>query len=105
VSKRQVVDSKPSLRTLAYVLRNRELWPAGFEWDYRACGTCALGVANRLWGITNTSDELEAYFGLSVREAEHIFINDALLGRRVLGGDVTPAQVADLIDAHLAAAQ
>src|ERR1700733_2317440 len=41
--------TKPSLAALALVLRNRELWPEDFTWDYTRCSNCAIGLAAKLW--------------------------------------------------------
>lgn len=41
--------SRPSVEALIYALRHPETWPAGFVWDYRACDSCALGLARELW--------------------------------------------------------
>lgn len=40
----------PSLENLAVILRDRSLWPPGFEWDFRLIQTCAIGLAEQIWG-------------------------------------------------------
>lgn len=97
MSNRQVVDSKPSLRTLAYVLRNPELWPEDFEFYFPAVPTCAMGLCTRLWGLQSAQEALD----LSHREATHLFGNGHYFP--VLNADVTPEMVADRIDAFVAA--
>ena len=42
----------PSLENLSYILRHREWWPDGFEWNYRCEGTCAIGLCRELWYTT-----------------------------------------------------
>jgi hypothetical protein len=40
---------QPSIKALSHILRNRNLWPQGFKWDYDHCSSCAMGLAARLW--------------------------------------------------------
>jgi hypothetical protein len=40
----------PSLESLSYILRHREWWPDGFEWDFQACSGCAIGLCEELFG-------------------------------------------------------
>ena len=100
--------TKPSLSTLAFVLRHRELWPADFEWDYTECAQCALGVGIRLgWlvgsdNLEHVIDSAKAAFAISEDIAESIFCNAEASFPGVRFGEVTPEHVADLIDAHLA---
>ena len=42
--------NKPSLHALSYALRHPDTWPKGFVWDYKYCGSCAMGLAHQLWG-------------------------------------------------------
>lgn len=42
----------PSLENLSYILRHRELWPDGFEWNFRFYSKCGGGLAERLWDVT-----------------------------------------------------
>jgi hypothetical protein len=44
----------PSLENLSYILRHREWWPEGFQWDYRYTDCCAIGLSKELWGIDPT---------------------------------------------------
>lgn len=96
---------KPSLTALAFVLRNWELWPPGFRWNYDYCETCALGMARKLWPASalaiadfrSSADALAVaaeQFKLSAGEAERIFCafpdNDE---------KVTPEMVAARIEA------
>jgi hypothetical protein len=34
---------------LIFLLRHRELWPKGFEWNFLNCHTCAMGLIHRQW--------------------------------------------------------
>lgn len=96
--------SKPDLRTLAVVLRNQALWPAGFEWGYSHCVTCAAGLAHRLWEtVTRTDAQRLAYsmanvFGIRPTVSQSIFVGEFGCDYR----DVTPEMVADKIDEVLA---
>lgn len=37
-----------TLARLAVVLRDRSIWPKGFEWDYGECVSCAMGLVYQL---------------------------------------------------------
>jgi hypothetical protein len=93
---------KPSLRGLNLVLRHRELWPVGFEWDYRSCPNCAMGLAQRLW--KEIEFPVESYiakaFGMSAASAQKIFYY-ADISRKILRKNVTPEMIADDIEAYL----
>jgi hypothetical protein len=103
----QEILSKPSLATLSFILRNKELWPEGFEWDYTSCLSCAMGLAIRLGWVANEplnifkmlKNATEA-FNLSKKAAESIFIY-ARLFYGISMHEVTPIHVADLIDSYL----
>ncbi len=52
VSGIEVIDlRRPSLRGLAYLLRHKELWPEGFEFDYYDPFSCAIGLGRRVWNV------------------------------------------------------
>lgn len=113
----------PSLEGLSWMLRHPEKWPKTFEWYYGNCRTCAMGLANKLWGLTE-SESLVEYMrvmpkalGIHGRSAERIFLGrygkhiaswvpigvDPRTGEEY--GDsrfITPEMVADEIDAYLA---
>ena len=97
--------SKPSLESLAWLLRHREMWPKGFEWDYMHCPTCAMGMAYALWCDQNIlspcPSEMQRVFGMSEISSRQIFM-DADCKRGIRLGNVTPEMVADDIDAYLA---
>lgn len=46
--------TEPSPEALAYILRNKELWPTPFRqqgWDFRHGRSCAVGLCYDVWGI------------------------------------------------------
>jgi hypothetical protein len=89
-----IVDlTRPSLAALAYALRHRETWPAGFVWNYRYADTCALGLSHQLWGSSPPYSDTISY-----RAFSKIFLRfgplTVIFGRR-------PTKVADDIDSYL----
>ncbi len=93
----------PNLQNLATVLRHREMWPDGFDWDYSNCSTCAIGLAWRLGMISRYCTHKAAEeFGIPDNVATRIFI--WLVRECGERKNVTPEHVADAIDAYLAAA-
>jgi hypothetical protein len=42
-------EGTKNLARLSTLLRNPQLWPTGFVWDYEHIDQCALGLAGRLW--------------------------------------------------------
>ena len=96
-----VVDK--SLRGLSHALRHPETWPAHFdEWDFMIPNKCAMGLAYKL-GMADApcgTAMMEA-FNISYRAASEIF-HRGYISR--LYDTITPADVADRIDAHLARA-
>jgi hypothetical protein len=51
-SNAETVDlSKPSLRGLITMLRDKALWPVFFEWYFGNACKCAMGLASQKWGI------------------------------------------------------
>jgi hypothetical protein len=97
MSNRQL--SEPSLQTLSFILRHRELWPAGFQWNFMCCSTCAMGLAHMLWPRqirVACSDDMVDAFGISRFVSASLFRSHAKHF-----GNVTPEDVADRIDKHL----
>ena len=94
----------PSLATLSAILRDRTRWPADFRWDYGRCDMCALGMAWRLGFATHPlPSKVMPAFGLSIEDddAFNLFVGvGSDLGKHQC--DVTPEDVADAIDTHLA---
>lgn len=103
---RVLVDlSKPSLQALSHLLRHKELWPDGFEWDYRRCSTCAIGLSRELWDRKNIKRftlmlDIELMLGIDLNDANHFFV-ESHYSRRIPKGDVTPEMVSDDIDHYL----
>jgi hypothetical protein len=99
MSNRKNISNQPSLRTLSFVLRHSELWPAGFEWYYGSCHTCAMGLARRLWDERVKQPTLVCMmevFGINSRAAGQIFCS-----AYDRWSDITPEMVADRIDSIL----
>ena len=88
-------------RKLSFILRNRALWPEGFEWDYRNCQTCAIGLAIRLGMIVSWDDEdIEKRFSIPRNEARKIFIAAQHHFSVARMSDITPEHIADLLDEY-----
>ena len=47
---RTLPDRTTALRNLAWLLRNRKHWPAGFQWDYWYEESCAIGLCRKYYG-------------------------------------------------------
>jgi len=102
--------SHPSGAGLSYLLRHRELWPKGFNWDYGNFKTCAIGLAQEVWvedfknvpqcsfGQASTyAGDMGDYFGLSPSNARWVF------RMSYPSGDYpTPIEVANRLDKALA---
>lgn len=87
-----------TLEALASVLRDRSQWPEESRWDYTNYCGCAIGLAERLVGRRLFTEE----FGINDRQATMIFCfagdPKGKIGRPA---DVTPEDVADMIDSLL----
>ena len=103
-----VVPDAPDARFLIQVLRDgveRRHWPEGLVWDYACHGTCAIGLACRLW-----SKLTQAHFGLACDSGT---LGDALGLPFEASYDVficrppgcTPTHVANALEAALAQVQ
>lgn len=110
--------SKPSLQALSHILRNRDLWPEGFVWDYNECTKCAMGMAHALWNKGNAAKYMEAAFmqthwlfpNVSHKTIGQIFCNRKNGNLREITYFfekemcfITPENIADAIDIHLGA--
>lgn len=95
----------PTLRALSDLLKNPERWPPGFEWDFRRCQTCAMGLAIRVWPEHFTERNhilwIGTVFELSLETVEEIFC-EGFFGGWFPQSWVTPQIVAWRIDRHLA---
>lgn len=111
--------SKPSLKGLSYLLRNRDQWPEGFRWNFGVWAGCAVGLAMAKWSANADPVDFPKVYGLSHYDTIEIFTGDGPYPRetvRYLGGlikrkgvacdhgAVTPEMVADQIDRYLATA-
>lgn len=87
--------SRPSLRGLSYLLRHKELWPVGFEWDFGNCDRCAMGLAFSIWnlGELGGSYSMTEHFPISEKTSGELFLlrHSAIV--------ITPEMIADRIDA------
>ncbi len=101
----------PSLERLSYLLRHRELWPKGFEWDFPRCDSCAMGLAIAMWHLTPiTRKSREEYYNDWYLAISQNFDLDSKTmrmfcspsGYEVSKYTITPEMVADKIDAYLA---
>ena len=99
----KIVDlGKPSLEALSWLLRHKEMWPRGFEWIYRDCHSCAMGLAWTLWRESidlPVPEVIAKVFFMEESAACRIFINGAFKHQTL---DVTPEMIADDIDEYLA---
>lgn len=110
------ISEKPTLQALAYALRNPDVWPEDFTWDYRKSSHCAIGLAARLWPKKFPSvsiTDVMLGFGLSTVVTYAIFIdarashrNWLLRGLNIASLSRTqaatnPEDVADMIDTYL----
>jgi hypothetical protein len=89
---------KPSLRGLAWRLRRPKLWPEGFKWGYGSCSTCAIALAEKIWGKAALTMILSAP-GVDRRR---IFAGAQRVRHLVSMSSVTPDMIADDIEAYLA---
>lgn len=102
----------PSLRSLAYILRRRELWPKEFVWNFSHCASCAMGLAAELWykGV-DPWEVIEKLNDLNIDHAINLFTFLGYISKYsvknykyygVIDRPITPEMVADKIDAYLA---
>lgn len=103
-------EGRLTLADLSWRLRNPDTWPADFVWHYAICNTCAMGLAWQLSGggkapfrnmAADTALKLTLAALADGEDAEPVrgiflFLH---VGRRQ---PVTPDDVADAIDSHLA---
>lgn len=119
--------NKPSLVGLSYALRHPELWPPGFQWNYKSCETCAMGLAHQLWndiplGSNNANQGasiMAKAFAIPFSTAKNVFMGQTgsyasswvpskikrewlFHKKNVCDQDaITPEMVADQIDKYL----
>lgn len=98
------VLTKPSLRNLAFLLRNRFLWPESFKWDYSRQDTCAMGLCEAVWGKKPSELGLCSFFTefrLFLTGQNHRKIWGVRIPFTGIFRDVTPEMVADRIEDYL----
>ena len=93
---------KEGLRKLAYVLRHKELWPAGYRWDYACHGKCAMGISASIfkvgrYGHAHTGHMAKA-FGLANAESEELFLGQEM---GASANDIADAIVRYLATGHV----
>jgi hypothetical protein len=97
---------QPSLRALAFALREPSLWPPGFEWNFHDCDRCALGLARAMWAGSivkgNPIDQAAwagQVFGITFSQAADIFLSTGISSlSESYGKNITPDDVAARID-------
>jgi hypothetical protein len=100
--------STPSPLGLAWVLRHRDEWPRGFSWYYPNPASCGVGLATRLWPqaergrVGSTSHVIAHVMGMEVNDAYSIFIQTHRSFPGTNFTDVTPEQVAELLEDYAA---
>jgi hypothetical protein len=95
-------NAQPSLRALSFALRHKELWPAGFEWNYSSCAQCAMGLAHAMWSNKVPAHDLESMttaFNMNRKDADRIFLRASRVETIIDARPITPERIADLIDA------
>ena len=104
MSKRDI--NTPSLESLSFILRNKELWPDGFEWNFRDCHKCAMGLAHQIWREVRvpTCGDMSNVFKLGPGVAMALFTSGWDDQQEYNSYSVTPDKIADRIDAYLVAA-
>lgn len=95
----------PAMRRSALIaaLRDPNLRPDGFEWDFTDCRSCAVGMFQRLMpAVQRTNDEATDTFmaralGMSEADAHSTFVS-AWPAYRCSHTSVTPSMVADRLE-------
>ena len=81
---------------LIAALRDRSMWPRGFEYEWSSCGTCAMGLCAAMAGgkLVPIPLHVGPFLGLSGIEAAFLF------GTTLWNGGVkpTPEQIADRLE-------
>lgn len=85
---------------LVTVLRNRDLWPPGFTWNYCRSDCCAMGLAKAIGHVkTYTSHDMAMFYGFSPCTAHRIFLHAAGIKGFFFRDMITPQIIADMIEA------
>lgn len=100
---------KPSLVSLAYILRNPSMWPQDFTWNFQYHGQCALGLSDKLWPgyaslLLNTMTE-ESFKDIFIYTTNKPKVVSRMFWirweRTRLHEEVSPDMVADHIEEYL----
>ncbi len=100
----------PSLENLSHILRNRDLWPKDFHWNFKHCDQCALGLIDVLWNDQYPESTARMLWDIPSETESSIFYSSRSKPKvRVFGlfrrdryhEEVTPEMVADQIDEYL----
>jgi hypothetical protein len=94
----------PAMRRSALIslLRDDSMWPDGFRWDFRDCGTCAIGMLQEAmpglaWETMTDQDvNMSRALGITRAAAYDIFIAH----HGMESHEITPEMVADRLE-HL----
>ena len=98
--------SQSPLRTLSHLLRHRELWPKHFQWDFKYCPSCAIGLAQRA-GLGHPHRDLpedvrgDIFCRATTKRVRFLLF----FTRPARTHEVTPEMVADQIDDYLTRAE
>jgi hypothetical protein len=89
--------STPTVANLVWVLRHREVWPQGFQWNYGDCDHCAMGLAARLWSeiVSANTYTLAVALNITHFQSQEAFLN-ACLDKHMR--DISPDDVADMLE-------
>lgn len=97
-------EMTPAMRrsVLIATLRDKTLWPKGFEWNYASRSTCAIGLTEKLW--PNIHIRIHWFtpcpeFGLSDGEVNQVFGGLYYTPPFMRDTPVTPEMVADRLEA------
>lgn len=98
--------AQPTLKGLAFLLRHKELWPLGFEWDFGNCDRCAMGLTVQLWSLATPKHDVCFSWSELMMETFDMYDNWSthkifVHGSENPGADITPEMVADRIDNYL----
>lgn len=89
-----------SAQNLCRVLRDRSLWPEGFEWDYTLIGSCAIGLAAKAFGISLgdvvNHDDFQRAMEAKVFSRAHVILRQR--GKVISMRGITPEHIASLIE-------
>ncbi len=88
-------EMTPAMRrsVLISALRDKTMWPKGFEWDYSRRSCCAIGLAEKLYGEILSAVTGWPALGLSGRDVHYVFVG--WVGAQKM---VTPEMVADRLE-------